>query len=214
MRTHTVADQLELALDGRRLLTHPFYRRWEAGGLEPAELARYAEQYVHIERCVPETLRAAAEGLEAGPARAQVEANLAQELGPDQTHVELFASFAGAVEAGDAAPSPATRQLVELCRSAAACGPAEALSVLGVYEVQAAEIARTKADGLRRHYGLDAAGTAFWDVHAAIEDAHAAGTMEALAGADPAVVLASARAAADLWWRFLDEREALAGACS
>ena len=43
--------------------------------------------------------------------------------------------------------------------------PVAALAMIAAYEVQAADIAASKGDGLRRHYGFDAEGTAFWDVH-------------------------------------------------
>jgi pyrroloquinoline-quinone synthase len=214
MTTSDVTNQLELALDGRRLLTHPFYRRWEAGELDRNELARYAEQYVHIERCVPDVLGAAVDKMEPGAVRDRVAANLAEELGAPTSHLELFATFATAAGAGEVGPTPATQRLVQLCQDAAAAGPAEALAVLGAYEIQAAEIAESKADGLRRHYGFSSDDTVFWDVHASLEDDHAAGTIDALAMADPETVLSAARTAADLWWGFLDEREALAAVAS
>jgi len=43
-------------LEGRWLLDHPFYRRWEAGQLSEAELASYAGQYRHVERALPGVL--------------------------------------------------------------------------------------------------------------------------------------------------------------
>ena len=86
--------------------------------------------------------------------------------------------------------------------------------MVAAYEVQAADIAASKAAGLRRHYGMDAQGTRFWDVHTSQEVAHADWSIDALAalGADPAVVRAAARVAADAWWDFLSEREDLAPA--
>ena len=45
------------ALENRELLAHPFYLRWEAGRLQPGELAAYAEQYRHFEAAVPSLLR-------------------------------------------------------------------------------------------------------------------------------------------------------------
>ena len=41
--------------------------------------------------------------------------------------------------------------------------------MLAAYETQAAAVAATKAAGLRRHYGIDGPGVAFWDVHADLE---------------------------------------------
>jgi pyrroloquinoline quinone (PQQ) biosynthesis protein C len=85
-----------------------------------------------------------------------------------------------------------------------------ALSLPTAYETQAAAVARTKADGLRRWYGMDTEATAFWDVHATMDADHGDWALETLAalGADPAEVGAAARTAADAWWALLDEREA------
>jgi len=206
------------AIVGRHLLTHPFYRRWEAGALSHAELAAYAEQYRHIERELPLTLSTIAEALPEGRARELVEANLADELGSPEPHAELFESFARAAGAApEARATPSTAALLAVVRTTASNDPAAALAMVAAYEVQAADIAGSKSDGLRRHYGLDEEGTRFWDVHRTQEVEHAGWSMEALAelGADPDVVLAAAIVSADSWWLFLSEREELApaGAC-
>ena len=214
METAQIRDALADALSGRHLLTHPFYRRWEDGTLADGELAAYAEQYRLIEQALPVTLSAIAAGLPDGQARALVEANLADELGVPAPHAALFESFAQAAGAGPRGQRrpPPRRRSWRAVRAASSTDPVAALAMVAAYEVQAADIAASKADGLRRHYGMDAAGTRFWDVHATQEVAHADWSIDALAAldADPAVVRAAARIAADAWWDFLSEREALA----
>jgi pyrroloquinoline-quinone synthase len=215
MHTAHIQEALVDALTGRQLLTHPFYRRWEAGTLADGELAAYAEQYRHLEGELPLTLAAVAGQLPAGRARTLVEANLADELGEPAPHAVMFESFARAAGAReDVAPTKATAALLSAIRSAAGRDPVAALSMVAAYEVQAADIAASKADGLRRHYGLDAEGTRFWDIHTTQEVAHAGWSTEALAvvDADAAVVHESARVAAEAWWDFLTEREELAPA--
>ena len=54
------------ALDGKRLLDHPFYRRWEAGEVTLGELADYASQYRHFESYLPRFLGELAESLPEG----------------------------------------------------------------------------------------------------------------------------------------------------
>jgi pyrroloquinoline quinone (PQQ) biosynthesis protein C len=97
-------------------------------------------------------------------------------------------------------------------RTTAANDPAAALAMIAAYEVQAADIAATKGDGLRRHYGFDEEGTRFWDVHRTQEVNHAGWSIEALTAleADPDVVLAAATVSAESWWLFLSERDELA----
>src|SRR5580692_1431032 len=215
MHTQPMHEVLAEAIVGRHLLTHPFYRRWEAGTLAEGELAAYAEQYRHIERELPVTLAAIADALPPGRARELVEANLADELGSPEPHVELFETFAAAAGAAPDAPAtPSTAALLAVVRTTASNDPAAALAMVAAYEVQAADIAGSKSDGLRRHYGLDEEGTRFWDVHRTQEAEHAGWSMDALAelGADPDVVLAAAIVSADSWWLFLSERDELAPA--
>jgi pyrroloquinoline quinone (PQQ) biosynthesis protein C len=213
MTTVRIQEALADALRDRELLTHPFYRRWEAGTLAEGELAAYAEQYRLIERELPVTLAAIAAHLPRGTARSLVEANLADELGVPAPHAELFESFAAAAGArADVAPTSATAALLTAIRAAAASDPVAALAMVAAYEVQASDIAASKADGLRRHYGMDADGTSFWDVHTTQETDHAGWSTDALGGlgADADVVRAAARVSAEAWWSFLDEREAQA----
>jgi pyrroloquinoline-quinone synthase len=213
MHTDQIHEVLADALTGRHLLTHPFYRRWEAGTLAEGELATYAEQYRLIERELPLTLAAIAAQLPEGRARTLVEANLADELGEPAPHAVLFESFARSAGAqADVAPTAATTALLTALRGAASSDPAAALAMVAAYEVQAADIAASKGDGLRLHYGMDAEGTQFWDIHATPEVAHADWSAEALAAlnADPSLVHAAATSAAQAWWAFLTEREELA----
>jgi len=213
MHTQRIHEVLVEAIVGRHLLAHPFYRRWEAGTLSEGELAAYAEQYRHIERELPVTLAAIATALPDGRERELVEANLADELGSPEPHAVLFESFAEAAGAAPAASAtPSTAALLALVRTAAANDPAAALAMVAAYEVQAADIAGSKSDGLRRHYGFDEDGTRFWDVHRTQEVDHAGWSLEALSelGADLDVVQAAATVSADSWWLFLSEREELA----
>jgi pyrroloquinoline quinone (PQQ) biosynthesis protein C len=213
MHPQPIDEVLAEAIVGRRLLTHPFYRRWEAGTLTEGELAAYAEQYRHIERELPVTLATIVEALPAGRARDLVEANLADELGTPEPHTQLFESFARAAGATQDAPAtPSTAALLAVVRTTAANDPVAALAMIAAYEVQAADIAASKGNGLRRHYGFDEEGTAFWDVHATQEVDHAGWSMEALTAleADLDVVQAAATVSADSWWLFLSERDELA----
>jgi pyrroloquinoline quinone (PQQ) biosynthesis protein C len=215
MHTERIDNALADALVGRQLLSHPFYRRWEAGTLADGELADYAAQYRHLERELPVTLAAIAASLPLGPARTLVEGNLSDELGSPMAHTVLFESFARAAGAADdVAPSAATSALLSAVRTAATSNPVSALAMVAAYEVQAADIASSKAAGLRRHYGMDECGTRFWDLHSTQELDHADWSAQALAAlnADPDTVTAAARLAADAWWSFLDEREELAPA--
>ena len=213
---HTdLAEAVASALEGRRLLDHPFYRRWEAGELAPAELSEYAVHYRAFEAVLPEVLSSVVEVLTAQgrhDAAGLVSRNLADELGSPESHLALFDGFAAALPDARLADGPGTaaRALADTYRALALESPAAVLAGLAAYETQAAAIAASKGDGLRRWYGMDAAGTRFWDVHSTMDADHGEWAVDALAllDADPDDVARSARRAADAWWSLLDERQA------
>lgn len=213
-RTSNLADAVASALEDRQLLTHPFYRRWEAGELSMDELAEYAVHYRAFEAVLPEVLGTVVDELMAEgefEAAEMVARNLADELGRPESHLSLFDGFAAALPTTAIATGPgdAARALAETYRALAAESPAAAIAGLAAYESQAAGIAATKGDGLRRWYGMDAAGTRFWDVHSTMDADHGEWAVEALAllGADADQVTDGARRAADAWWALLDERQ-------
>jgi len=210
MTSDTVLNALNRSISARRLLEHPYYEAWQDGLLDLGDLAMYAEQYRHFERCLPEVLGSILEGLPQGVARDRVQENLNDERTRPRPHVEIFEGFARSVGARtDVEPTSATLGLVDLYVKAGSSDPVAALAVIAAYELQASEIAATKASSLRVHYALGAEATEFWDLHAFIEKAHACWTVEALMDldCDPSDVEESARQSAESWWAFLDERE-------
>jgi pyrroloquinoline-quinone synthase len=209
-----LSDAVARAVDGRALLTHPFYQRWEAGRLEPEELAEYAVHYRAFEAALPLVLERLGRALAAEgsyDAAALVGRNLADELGKPEPHLALFDRFASGLGADTSRPAgPAATALVATYHRLADEGPAASLAGLAAYETQAAAIAASKAEGLRRFYGAGRTACEFWDVHATMDADHGEWTIDALArwGADPATTFGAARRAAEAWWALLDERQA------
>ncbi len=217
--TEQIAEPAEIeaviasSIGDRRLLSHPFYQRWLEGGLQLSELAAYAAQYRYFEEQLPGFLAAVLEQLPDGQARDLVAANLADEQSVPAPHLELFETFGAAVGAESEPPTPATQALVSCYARWAESGGAAAVGALAAYEVQAAEVAASKADGLRSRYGLGASATEFWDVHATADVDHAQWVVEALAelagpSQDFGTIAAAVDDAAGAWWSWLDEREA------
>jgi len=204
----TMTDVFDESISSHRLLDHPYYRAWEQGLLSMADLGSYAGQYRHFERRLPGVLSKIVEQLPDGKARRLVESNLADEGGRPRPHIEIFDDFAQSVGASnDAQPTEGTSAPIDLYEGSGR--PVAALAVIGAYEVQAAEVALTKADSLRIQYGLGSRATEFWDLHAGLEKTHATWTVEALChmDADPGEVRRFATESAKTWWAFLDDRE-------
>lgn len=178
------------------------------------ELAAYAAQYRHFESYLPTFLASLAADLPEGSARDLVTANLDDEEGDPIPHLELFESFASALGAGTEIASPATSDLLGTYEQLLAEGPVAALAGFVAYESQSSDIAGRKAEGLRRHYGLDDRAVSFWEHHADVDVRHGEWARRAMdqCTEDPLELAPSLRSAADAWWAFLDEREALAEA--
>jgi pyrroloquinoline-quinone synthase len=93
--------------------------------------------------------------------------------------------------------------------------PASALAALYAYESRVPGIARTKAEGLERHYGANAAVRRYFTVHTTADVHHAQVWRDALAAElaahpeETEAALAAGEAAARALWTALDgvERE-------
>lgn len=200
---------LQERLAGRRLLDHPFYRRWSRGEVSVAELRAYAAQYRHFEAALPAHLCAVAAAATTEALREQALRNLDDK----STHLQLFDDFAGALgEARPVAPSPAMQRLLDVHAATRGRSAEEGLAALLAYELQSPAVAASKAEGLREHGILDGEDALrFWDLHATLDADHAQWALDALqaSGADAETLGDAIEAAAAAWWSFLDEREAL-----
>ena len=185
--------------------THPFYQRWEAGLLSAGELAEYAVHYRAFEAALPAVLTAVVDRLQAegdvrgrrtgGREPGRRAGSPRAPPGPVRPLRRIGLADESRIDGPAAAPGPAADALVRTYFDLVAEGPAAALAGLAAYETQASAIASSKAEGLRRWYGMDAAGTEFWDVHAAMDADHGEWAVAALAllDADPDQVARSAR---------------------
>jgi pyrroloquinoline-quinone synthase len=173
------------ALDARiapyDLLQHPFYQAWSKGELTREELAEYAAEYWHQVSAFPTYLSALHARLSDAPLRRTVLENLADEEGlpAGRPHSDLWMDFAagmGATCAGVAGRTlqPETAALIDHFRATVACQSATAaLAALYAYESRVPAIARTKAEGLKQHYGADAATARYFTLHQTADVHHA-----------------------------------------
>jgi pyrroloquinoline-quinone synthase len=200
------------SLEPLHLLRHPFYRDWIEGKLTRDCLQDYAGQYAHHVEAFPRYLGAIL-SLAVDPAeRRIILENLNDEEGvtSGKSHPELWAQFARGL---GATPSAASRAAIENVMNAfftaARSSFHEGLGALYAYEAQVPEIAASKIEGLRNHYGVtDPATTAFFEEHLTADLYHR-GAIEKILAALPAKEQAEARAAAEraalALWDFLSE---------
>lgn len=211
-------QEIDIIVEERHLLTHPFYQRWQYGKVPMEVLREYAIQYYAYESAFPSYLSAGIAHLEAGPARQALEQNLADETGNPAPHPELWLRFTEALgiardEVEGAPLLPRTSNLVKTYGALCRRGPEEALGALYAYESQFSQIAEAKADGLRRFYGIDDEDALeFFEVHSEVDDGHAAAIRFAMANSERTIE--SAHLALDAWWGMLDQFETMSHAPS
>jgi pyrroloquinoline-quinone synthase len=215
MDSSAVLRELDASIRERSILKHPFYRAWERGDLTRSQLATYARIYYPHVRAFPRYLEAAMAHATDDGVRAELADNLADELGNPAPHDDLWLDFAEGVGANpaavvDTAPHPAAEKIVSTFASLAGESLATGLAALYAYESQQPEVSRTKANGLRSHYGIeDARTTAYFTVHEAADVRHRAGERHALRacldeGVPAAAVQEATRRALDAYWGLLD----------
>jgi pyrroloquinoline-quinone synthase len=172
----TFRARLDDAVRERDLLQHPFYKAWTAGALTQDDLAFYSTQYWRQVEAFPGYLQTLAERLPADDSRTIVEANLADEV--DDDHAGMWLRFAQAlgvdaerVQASEIEPE--TKSCVAtFAESMATKSPAFALGMLYGYESQTPAVAKTKVDGLQRHYGIEGEGARYFELHGELDIEH------------------------------------------
>jgi len=161
------------------LLQHPFYTAWSRGELTREDLREYASEYWHHVSAFPAYLSALHSQLPDGQLRRTVLENLADEEGMrDGTpHSDLWMDFARGMGAHESEVrarelAPQTRALLQHFRTAMNQSPAAALAALYAYESRVPAIAKTKAEGLERHYAADAQTRRYFTVHTVADVYH------------------------------------------
>lgn len=207
-------DRLDRMIDDRHLLNHPFYTKWAEGTLPREALQEYARQYYAFESSFPRYLSALHSRTERADVRQQLLDNLWDEEHGQENHAEMWLRFAEGIGVGrdevKVAPrNEATQALVDLYAGLTREAPVAAgVAALYAYERQVPQVAGSKIDGLKKHYGVEDGPTLrFFVVHGVLDVEHSGaerGMLGTLAQDTPvAPIEAATRDALDAWWNFL-----------
>jgi pyrroloquinoline-quinone synthase len=190
-------ERLDAVRNRWNVLAHPFYTRWERGGLTRDELAFYAGEYRHAVTALADAAATAGELTGSGHA--------AQE----REHIALWDEFRASLgDDCDRPPLPETQACAEAW--AAGTDALEALAVCYAIESGQPAVARTKLEGLVIHYGFDrdSDASAYFRLHAELDVEHAAEARSLLEAharpEDSERLLATAGRALQANWRLLD----------
>jgi pyrroloquinoline-quinone synthase len=215
-RGEALCDRIDAIIAEKSILKHPFYQRWQAGGLTLNELKGYTCQYYHHVLAFPKYVSGTHANCDDLADRQELLENLREEEEGPANHPELWLQFGEALgldrtDMTDATPLPETTSLDETFRRITKDSPFMAgIAALYAYESQVPEVAGTKMEGLKKFYGIKSPeGLRFFVVHHSLDVEHSkvtrnmvaryADTPEAEEQATKAV-----EEACDALWGFLD----------
>lgn len=146
----TTKQRLDTILEKWDLLKHPFYQAWSEGTLPVDALKVYASEY----GAFINTLEHGWNTLE--------DAETAHE---EKEHAELWEQFAVALETEISHPKiTQTAELINIADELFA-SPAATLGAMYAFEAQQPATAKSKLEGLKRHYSLPASVEPYFEVH-------------------------------------------------
>ena len=170
--------KLNKKLDTYHLLDHPFYRSWNEGKLNREIIKDYAEQYYQHVKAFPRYISATHSLCEDIEKRKILLENLQDEENPKGDHPKLWKNFALAMGADKDRIEKVkrdwfTNDMIENFFHQARSSYAEGLASLYTYERQIPEIAETKIQGLKKHYGVNSKeGLEFFEAHKSADVIH------------------------------------------
>lgn len=183
---------LDDIIENKCLLKHPFYQAWNMGTLTKNDLAVYATQYGEFIDTI-----AAGWDTAGDPATAEEE----------REHAVLWTDFATGLNTTRPASTrlPEIEELVTLANSSFNSRP-QALGALYAFEHQQPATAKSKLEGLRKHYSLPASAEVYFDIHIDDEEEPRwlAEQMESLSADEFASAQAACEQMSAALWRGLD----------
>lgn len=206
-------DTLHEKLDSLHLLKHPFYQAWNDGTLSLETLKTYAKDYYHHVAAFPRYISSIHSLCPNLQARQTLLGNLVEEEQGPENHPELWQRFAeglgvSRLEMQEAPERPGVQNLVEGYFSLTRTDYATGLGALYAYERQTPEVAKSKIEGLKKHYGIcDPSSLQFFEVHTEADPWHTqevADLMTNLSLEDQQKAAYGAEQGAQLLWNFLD----------
>ena len=206
------SKNLNQKLDQYHLLNHPFYKSWNEGKLTREIIKDYAEQYYQHVKAFPRYISATHSLCEDIEKRKILLENLNDEENRDADHPKLWKNFALAMGADaekieEVKAEQFTKDLIDNFFKNGRSSYAEGLASLYTYERQIPEIAETKIQGLKRHYGVNSKeGLEFFVAHKEADVHHRAECeklLDGLSHEEQAKAKVAALSTAKYLWNFL-----------
>lgn len=168
----TLTEKINKATSDYQLLKHPFYQDWNEGKLSLEVLKEYAGQYYFHVDAFPRYISATHSLCNNIEDRKILLENLTEEDGLNaEAHIDLWTAFCEALghkkeNLESTKVFKSIEKLTETFFKQARTSYEVGLASLYAYEKQVPEVAETKIEGLKNHYGItDKKSIAFFSVH-------------------------------------------------
>lgn len=205
---------IDLQIQSKHLLKHPFYQAWSEGELSIDCLKDYAKEYYQHVKAFPTYLSAVHSRTDDVTIRRTLLQNLIEEEAGSPNHPELWKNFALALGTSEEellqhTPSAAIQDLISTLRHICSKQTTvEGLSALYAYESQIPEICISKIEGLKKYYGLhDLRDFEYFTIHIDADKEHAFQERELLKSTintnNQNAVYAAVDKTLDALWNFL-----------
>lgn len=215
MENYSWVHQLDLMIQQKHMLLHPFYQAWTSGNLTRNTIQKYAKEYYHHVKAFPTYLSALHSRCDDSLTRKCLLNNLIDEEGGCPNHPDLWKSFILALGVNQEEliihkPCLETQELINHFRQLCNMHPnAAGIAALYSYESQIPAICQTKIAGLKKWYGVEnSADYHYFTVHETADVEHSIVERDLLRRlvnrSEGEVILKSVEKTLDALWKFLD----------
>ncbi len=169
-----LVEMIDVEIQKRSLLKHPFYQKWSNGELTVDHLQGYSKEYSQLVNAIPKMV----ENVALLTSDQKTHFVIAENQKEESEHVELWTKFAASLgvskdllfNGGFIDTNLAVSKLVELTSRSFE----EAVCAMYAYEMELPKISRSKTDGLKEFYSItDSDDTEYFRLHEKVDIRHA-----------------------------------------
>jgi len=170
-----LVDLIDVEIQNRSLLKHPFYQKWSNGELTLDHLQGYSKEYSQLVNAIPKMV----ENVVLLTTDKKTHFVIAENQKEESEHIELWAKFAGALGVsknvlstygGSIDTNLAISKLIKLTSGSFE----EAVCAMYAYEMELPKISRSKIDGLKGFYNITGSdATEYFRTHEEVDVRHA-----------------------------------------
>lgn len=171
----SLVELIDLEIQNRSLLKHPFYQKWSNGELTLDHLQGYSKEYSQLVNAIPKMV----ENVGMLTTDKKTHFAIVDNQKEESEHIELWAKFASSLGVsknillrygGSIDTNLAISKLIDLTSGSFE----EAVCAMYAYEMELPKISRSKIDGLKGFYNISGSdATEYFKTHEEVDVRHA-----------------------------------------